>query len=450
MEEKKYQVFVSSTYRDLIDAREKVIETVLNLYHFSADDSEQWEIIKEMINFSDYYIVIIGHKYGSVTAEGVSYTEKEYDYAKEKGIPIMAFVRNREAATSPKNRESAPKLIKKLDIEKDDFVQKATANKLCDFWDNIDDLATKVAIALPKMFARTPQVGWIRGSEAVSKEMSSELAELSNENRELRQKVRDLKSKLSNDCPILELNVAPADVFKLQIDSKLSEWEPSAPNALTKEDVPSHLLYSYVSDDDLQKYNSNIPSLDKVSEYCIELKAYLSAQNKHAKHPSIDLKNTGTAKANDVTATIEFPDIVSVTYHNAEALPKSPLPANPIKAAEKKYKEDQAYTSNKLGMMSIDVPRPIEFPYLKANMHSINDDLLKNMKGRVFEIKNNTIKLYLKTLMHTCDYVFENEFTITPIREGESEIKIRVICEEMREPLVFAIPIEVEAVELNG
>ena len=92
MDSKKYQIFVSSTYRDLHQERDKVIETVLNLYHFplgmemfSADDDEQWQIIQEMLNSSDYYIVIIGHKYGSMTTEGISFTEKEYDYAKEKG-----------------------------------------------------------------------------------------------------------------------------------------------------------------------------------------------------------------------------------------------------------------------------------------------------------------------------------------------------------------------------
>ena len=91
MEEKKYQIFVSSTYKDLIVAREKVFETILKLYHFpvgmemfSADDDEQWEVIKDTIDSSDYYVVVIGHRYGSVTAEGLSFTEKEYNYAKNK------------------------------------------------------------------------------------------------------------------------------------------------------------------------------------------------------------------------------------------------------------------------------------------------------------------------------------------------------------------------------
>lgn len=33
---------------------------------------------------------------------------KEYDYAKEKGIPILAFVMDRDASTKPFEREDDP------------------------------------------------------------------------------------------------------------------------------------------------------------------------------------------------------------------------------------------------------------------------------------------------------------------------------------------------------
>ncbi|EME0904200.1 DUF4062 domain-containing protein [Vibrio parahaemolyticus] len=51
---------------------------------FSAADEEQWKIIQRQIDESDYYVVIAAHKYGSIAADGVSYTEKEYDYAVKK------------------------------------------------------------------------------------------------------------------------------------------------------------------------------------------------------------------------------------------------------------------------------------------------------------------------------------------------------------------------------
>lgn len=50
--DKKYQVFISSTYKDLIEEREKVRDVILSMYHFpigmemfNAADEEQWEII---------------------------------------------------------------------------------------------------------------------------------------------------------------------------------------------------------------------------------------------------------------------------------------------------------------------------------------------------------------------------------------------------------------------
>ncbi len=48
--------------------------------------------LKEVIDSCDYYVVIVGGRYGSVTVEGVSFTEKEYDHAVEEGLPVLGFV----------------------------------------------------------------------------------------------------------------------------------------------------------------------------------------------------------------------------------------------------------------------------------------------------------------------------------------------------------------------
>ena len=85
---KKYQIFVSSTYSDLVHEREQIIKACLEMGHipvgmemFSAADEEQWKIIQRQIDEIDYYVILIAHRYGSTTDEGLSYTEKEYDYA---------------------------------------------------------------------------------------------------------------------------------------------------------------------------------------------------------------------------------------------------------------------------------------------------------------------------------------------------------------------------------
>lgn len=57
---------------------------------FSADDSEQWIIIKSTIDTSDYYVLIVAHRYGSIVSSGkeagMSYTETEFRYARKKKI----------------------------------------------------------------------------------------------------------------------------------------------------------------------------------------------------------------------------------------------------------------------------------------------------------------------------------------------------------------------------
>jgi site-specific recombinase XerD len=167
----KYQIFISSTYSDLIDARKKVTEKILSMYHFpigmemfSAGNDDQWTVIKRTIDISDYYVLIIGHRYGSTTEEGISYTEKEYDYAREKGIPVLAFIKDREAPTKPTERESEPVQQERLEA----FVKKAMSSKMCDFWKTEEELSSKVSIALMKEFFYNPRTGWIRADKVTT------------------------------------------------------------------------------------------------------------------------------------------------------------------------------------------------------------------------------------------------------------------------------------------
>ncbi len=99
--EKKYQVFISSTYEDLKEERKRIIDVLLQsncipagMELFSATDGTQMETIKSVIDLCDYYILILGERYGSISEEtGKSYTEMEYDYALSKGIPVLVFAK---------------------------------------------------------------------------------------------------------------------------------------------------------------------------------------------------------------------------------------------------------------------------------------------------------------------------------------------------------------------
>ena len=98
--EKRFQVFVSSTYDDLKEERQEVMRALLELdcipsgmELFPATNYDQWSVIKSVIDDCDYYLVIIGGRYGSLGPDGLlSYTEMEYRYAVKSGKPCLAFI----------------------------------------------------------------------------------------------------------------------------------------------------------------------------------------------------------------------------------------------------------------------------------------------------------------------------------------------------------------------
>ena len=172
--DKKYQVFISSTYEDLKEERKKVQEAVLSMYQFpigmemfSAADEEQWEIIKETIDSSDYYILLVAHRYGSIISEGsdrgISYTEKEYQYAKSKGIPILAFIIDESVAVKPIYMDTEQKKREKLKKFKDEI----KTGRIVEWWKNCDELGQKVTVALYKQFNQRKRPGWIRSEVGV-------------------------------------------------------------------------------------------------------------------------------------------------------------------------------------------------------------------------------------------------------------------------------------------
>ncbi|WP_375417607.1 DUF4062 domain-containing protein [uncultured Hymenobacter sp.] len=166
---KKYQVFISSTFEDLKEQRDAVVKAVLQLGHlpvgmemFNAGDQTQWETIKSYIDSSDYYLVVLAHRYGSVDANGISYTEKEYDYAGEQGIPRLGFVIEKDA-TWPADQVEA-KAKKKLDA----FKSKVGSTRVINFWNTTDKLIHHVTFSLSHEIARNPRTGWVRATETPS------------------------------------------------------------------------------------------------------------------------------------------------------------------------------------------------------------------------------------------------------------------------------------------
>lgn len=173
--EKKYQVFISSTYEDLKEERKNVIETLLmidcipaGMEAFCAADEEQFEYIKKVIDLCDYYVLTIGKRYGSISPiTGKSYTEMEYDYAKSKNIPIFVFPVNNNVKMQEDEHVSELKA----------FREKAYGKTMGATWRNADELGKKVAISLEKAIKKNDRPGWIRLDEGESLDSTSSVRE---------------------------------------------------------------------------------------------------------------------------------------------------------------------------------------------------------------------------------------------------------------------------------
>lgn len=221
----KYQVFVSSTYRDLHEERDLVIKAILEMGHipvgmemFSAADEEQWNIIKKQIDQSDYYIVVTAHCYGTCDDAGLSYTEKEYDYAVSVGIPTLGFVLD-DSVTWPKEKSDVEKTaIKRLKAFKEKIKLKPVS-----FWKNGEDLYGRCSIALMKGFNAYPREGWVRASEVQDTATAKEIVRLSSENAELRSRIKFFEEKENEEGQLIHVMNTLRDNKR-----RLSFWKRSS------------------------------------------------------------------------------------------------------------------------------------------------------------------------------------------------------------------------------
>src|SRR5574344_255099 len=206
---KRYQVFVSSTYRDLAEERMEVVKALLELdcipcgmEYFPASSEDSWSYISDLIKQCDYYVLIVGGRYGSITKDGISFTQKEYECAVENGIPVLPFLFS--------DVESLP--VKKVDKDAllrtkfNKFVEQVKDNNLCKEWHNLDGLGAVVSRGITQLIKRVPRTGWVRANECVEADVSQILS-LTQQVVELKKKLEsyEISSELADGDELIEL-----------------------------------------------------------------------------------------------------------------------------------------------------------------------------------------------------------------------------------------------------
>jgi hypothetical protein len=137
--------------------------------------------------------VIVAERYGSVGPDGLSYTEMEYRYAVEQGVPVAALL------LDPKARATWPAGLTEFQHrDKVNAFRTLCQQRMIAHWSDAGSLASKCLLALAGLINRHPRTGWVPANFAASPQVLSELARLSQENAELRSEL----AKLSSVAPV--------------------------------------------------------------------------------------------------------------------------------------------------------------------------------------------------------------------------------------------------------
>lgn len=212
--QKKYQIFLSSTYLDLIEERETAVEAIVKMGHIPAGmelfkaGKSQWQTITKWIDESDIYVLILGGRYGTLNEiEGKSYTQLEYEYALLQGKPVFALVLTKEMLDEKLKKNNDTEILEQTNIEKYKKFKKKVESKIVKYINDIKDIKIELPDNVRELENTCHLEGWSKGNstEEIFKHMKQNI-ELLEENKKLKEKIFQLENKLqkSKDIGILK------------------------------------------------------------------------------------------------------------------------------------------------------------------------------------------------------------------------------------------------------
>ena len=196
----RYQVFISSTYEDLKEERSSIIGVLLKnnfipvgMEQFTAGPKKQWEYCREMIDCSDYYLLIVGGRYGSIDSEtGLSFTEREFRYAKDHDIPIIAILHKHPEKLSVEKSEKTDEGREKIKAFRE-YVEDSGIT--VDYYENAEELSSVVVSAVHNTKEECPRPGWVRADQARS--IAQDYVDKSGLGR-LEEMIQELRNEMNN------------------------------------------------------------------------------------------------------------------------------------------------------------------------------------------------------------------------------------------------------------
>lgn len=218
---KKLQVFVSSTYLDLREERQAAVEAILEAGHipagmelFAAADESQLETIRQWIDDSDVFMLILGGRYGSIEPKSEkSYIQLEYEYAVKQKKPHFAAIISDEFLDTKVKKVGASGVETANGKKLIEFKESVT-KKICKFFGDLNQLKLIVFQSLGKFSSHEELSGWVRGSDVVDPKATLEqVNRLQTENAELKQHLAVLEARSRANIAAIGLEDSTAQVL---------------------------------------------------------------------------------------------------------------------------------------------------------------------------------------------------------------------------------------------
>lgn len=241
---RKLQVFVSSTFQDLVEERQAAVSAILKSGHipagmelFTSGDKSQMDTIQKWIDESDVYMLILGGRYGSIEpTSGVSYTELEYEYAIEHDKPLFAVVINEDALETKVKTHGTEMLERENPSQLEMFRQKVLSN-ISSFFDDTKDIKLCVYESLSDFSSNRDLKGWVSAGEiANTQSLLDEIGRLNGDLSDVKEQLEDAQKRVAEPQKNTSLTEELEELSKVlkNIEVTLPEHLNSGGEAVTK------------------------------------------------------------------------------------------------------------------------------------------------------------------------------------------------------------------------
>jgi hypothetical protein len=246
----------------------------------------------------------------------------------------------------------------------------------------------------------------------------------------------------------LELTFIEKENLKFNFNnSQLDFWIAEYPQPIEVDSIESHLEPYLDLPSEIDKYNQSLPSKEDVDEFNFLREIYFRIKGTSISI-QIGIENFGVSKANEIYIDVSFPkEVLVMDKYDIKDFghPESPIPKNPIKEAERKYKKDQERRQSHFS--AFDIGRDLFNPSFNSPLHSLQDTIANINTNKEIQTdlnkEENTITIRIKSLLHTRKINID-EYAVIPVCPGKFEAKVSIVCEEYTEPVEILVPIIIE------